>query len=172
MKRKIGWFSVACVFAIFVFNLPFVGEKLLSQQEALVTNDINSTSGIQNRFFSFSLDWQEFLRHPFLGLGCNFKGTWLNQHGYEFITISGLGELLSTYGGLISLLFVIMLIKSSLCFSKDFSIKSGWVLIIVIIGIMISYSLWRDPVFIAFWLYCLWGNNKRKVSSGVQESSV
>ena len=155
--RKFGWLLVAVPIVIIVLNLPFIKEKIVFEKEKVASYDINRVSGAQSRFFSLTLDWQEFLRHPVLGLGCNYKNTWLNQLGYDISTISGIGDILSIYGGIITLIFLIMLARSSLSISHDFGVKDGWVLIIVILGAMISYSIWMSPIYIAFWLYCIWG---------------
>ena len=169
-KRRFLPVILGLFIAAAVFSLPFVQDKLMAEIE--LTQEVDFLSpGSKNpgRLMSFLIDWHEFLRHPILGLGCNFEGTWINEQGLEISTISGIGELLSEYGAIITLLFFVMLIRSSRTINKDMGTTKVWVLPIVIIGIMISYSLWRQPIFIAFWLYCMFSVNPSKESHFVNK---
>lgn len=139
----------------YIFTLPFVWDKIFFEYDKIGTLDIRTVAGPQGRFISLALDWEEFLRHPIWGLGCNFQNTWLNQHGYDISTISGIGELLSVYGGVITIIFSIVLIKSARLVDKTFGLNNPWIMIIVVVGMMISYNLWQSPIYIACWMYCI-----------------
>ena len=156
-ERKYGLLAILAPVGAALFTFPFVRDKLFAEFETAQNLDYTYAHGIQGRFFSLMIDWEEFLHHPILGLGCNFQGTWLNQNGYDIVTISGLGDLLATYGAIIAIIFVVLLVKSSLCINIDLNTKQGWILIAVIIGTMISYDLWKEPLYIAFWMYCVFG---------------
>lgn len=156
-SRKFGWAIVMIPLALWLFNLSFFGNKLLSEQSMLQYLDISNTTGQQGRFFSLSLDWQEFLRHPLLGLGCNWENTWLARNGYDISTISGIGDLLATFGGIVTVLFIWMLCKSSSAINRQYSTRNGIILLFVILGSMVSYSFFSFPIYIAFWMYGYWG---------------
>lgn len=138
-----------------ISTFPFVQDKLMEEIGKTAELDYTMASGAQGRFFSLMLDYQEFLAHPFLGLGCNFQNTLLYQEGYEEIsTISGIGDLISIYGLIMSALFFYLLIKSSLFIGTIFHCNKSWFLIFILFGIMISYSLWKTPIISAFWMFC------------------
>lgn len=161
-SRKFGWAIAVIPLALALFNLSFFGDKLLSQQELAQSMDIANARGQQDRFFSLMLDWQEFLRHPILGLGCNWQNTWLAENGYDISTVSGIGDLISTYGAVITLLFLWMLIKSSKAINWQYNTRNGYILIFVILMTMVSYAIWTTPIYIAFWLYGVWGVKSSK----------
>lgn len=163
IEKKTLWplfFLVPAV--MYVMGLSFMGDKF--EFELQRVQDIDSSlKGQQGRFVSFALDWEEFKHHPILGLGCNYQNTWLRQQGWEVSTVSGLGDLLSTYGLIITILFVYLLIKSAVTINLNFGIKDPWILVAVIIGTMISYGLWESPIYIAFWLYCVFHRNSHAI---------
>jgi len=139
-------------------NLPFVRDKLIEEYHNMKyvnLNKMTSDSGYAlGRLMSLKLDWKEFLRHPLLGLGGYSEGTFLNKNGYNNIaTISGIGKLLSMYGGIMTILFVCLLTKTSKLITREINNKNGFLLIIVIIGIMFSYNIWTNPLLISFWMY-------------------
>lgn len=156
---------------IILFQQPFVVDKMM--EEYADVEDINlalyddDTTHALGRFASFQMDWEEFLRHPVLGLGGYSKGTFLMQHGYDNIaTISGVGKLLSRYGAIMALIFVLLLIKSAKTINKLFQTNNGWLLIVVIIGSMISYDSWMQPAIMIFWLFGLWNIGSEKECYG------
>ena len=114
-----------------------------------------------NRTYSLMLDWQEFLRHPLLGLGGWSKGTLYAQQGYEFATISGIGGLLSQYGAIMSILFFFLLIQSSRLIRFRMNKKNAYILIATMLGMMYSYGLWTTPIIITFWMFCVYAPPKR-----------
>ena len=85
------------------------------------------------------------------------------QHGYDNIaTISGIGKLLSRYGAIMSLLFIILLVKSAKTINKLFNTNNGWILLVVIIGSMISYDSWMQPAVMIFWTFGLWNVESKR----------
>ena len=153
-----GWYAFLIIpIAIYLFQLPFVQEKMLAEYQGLEVFDLSQTSNDANytlgRMSSFLLDWQEFQRHPILGLGGWNGGTWLKQFGYDNIaTISGIGEMLAMYGAIMTSLFLFLMFKTMRLISRTIS-KNGYLLIVAIIGMMISYSMWYNPIYICFWMY-------------------
>jgi len=142
---------------VLLFQLPFVQDKLLEEFYNIETINLNNYNDNEShslgRLISFQLDFEEFLRHPILGLGGYTQGTWLYQQGYDNIaTISGIGKLLSRFGGIMTIVFLILLGKSARLYAKRYHSMNGYIILIVILGSMISYDLWRTPCFICFWI--------------------
>lgn len=158
-KRK-GWALALMSFAIILFVfLPFMQDKILGEY-SIVNEQVHNVENVYSshvaygRMSSLVLSWQEFLRHPILGLGGFAGGTYLMQRGIDNVAlISGIGHLLSMYGILMSLLFFRLLYDSGRFISSIYESKNGYIIIVVMLGIMISYNLWMNPLFMCFWLF-------------------
>ena len=145
---------------IVLANLSFVNDKLLSEYEGLQNADFSGrSSGSFGRMYSFQLDFEEFLRHPILGLGGYQNGTWYKLQGYDFATISGIGHLLAYYGAIMTILFFYLLVRSCIKIKELFQTNNSFLLLVTIVGMMISYSLWGHPLYIAFWMFCVFCPN-------------
>lgn len=159
-KYSVGIILVPLI--IVIFQLKFVQEKMVDEFTNVDNVNIEQFSGEQTvalgRFASLKYDFAEFLRHPILGLGGYSKGTWLAKMGYNIATISGIGKLLCMYGIIITIIFFVLLFKSAKIIGKKFDTNMSWLLPIVIIGTMISYNLWLSPIYLVFWIYCVFGN--------------
>ena len=161
-NRKYWILLIGLPLIIACFQLPFVKDKFLEEYGnmdyvniAAYDDEVNHALG---RMMSLKLDWEEFLRHPIFGLGGYSEGTWLFQQGYDNIsTISGIGKLLSRYGLIMAILFVFVLIKSAKLIGAHLKNNAGWLVFIVVIGTMVSYDLWTQPVYMLFWMYGIWG---------------
>lgn len=148
---------------IYIFQLPFVQDKLLDEWGNIAEFDLSKIDSTGTyaigRMQSLIINWQEFLRHPIIGLGGWRGGTWLNQFGYDNIsTISGIGEMLAMYGAIMTSIFLILLFKSARKIATTMS-KNGYLLLVVIIGMMFSYSLWDHPIYICFWMYAIYNSS-------------
>lgn len=157
INRKFWLAFILIPIGIYIFQLPFVQDKMMNEYENLELVDLSKTSDggtyTLGRMYSFVLNWEEFLRHPILGLGGWQGGTWLNRFGYDNIaTISGIGEMLAMYGAIMTSLFLFLMFKTMQLISRTIS-KNGYLLIVAVIGMMISYSMWRHPIYICFWMY-------------------
>ena len=153
-NRKYGWGLVVVPMAMLIFSLPFVGDKMMMEYESLGTIDVDQLhGGALGRTYSLILDFQEFLRHPIIGLGGWTEGTLLAQSGNETATISGIGDLLVRFGAIMSLVFFILLVKSCKKIQYDFQSPNSYILIVVILAMMYSYGLWTTPLYIALWMY-------------------
>lgn len=157
-ERK-GWAITLLVVAVFLFMvLPFMQEKIIGEY-AIINEQVRNVENVYNhaaygRMSSFVLSWQEFLRHPILGLGGYAGGTYLMQRGIDNVAlISGIGHLLSMYGIIMSFLFLKLLYKSGAYISNVYATKNGYMIIIIMLGVMISYNLWMNPLFMCFWLF-------------------
>lgn len=160
INRKIWLAFILIPVGIYMFQLPFVQDKILNEYNNIEYVNLSQTSSkgtyALGRMYSFILNWEEFLRHPIIGLGGWQGGTWLNRFGYDNIaTISGIGEMLAMYGAIMTSLFLYLLIKSSRFIARTMS-KNGYLLIVALIGMMFSYSMWRHPIYICFWMYAIY----------------
>ena len=162
INKKYRYLFLVIPVVIILFNLPFVKNKLISEMEIASYKDVSDSSGAQGRFFSLQLDFEEFLRHPIIGLGGYSGGTWLAQNGYEIATISGIGHMLVTFGVIMTVLFLYLLIKTCQVIQDVMRSNHAWLLLIVVLGMMFSYDLWKQPIFISFWLFCFYGIDYRK----------
>ena len=153
LNKKYRYLFLVVPVVIAAFNLPFVKDKIIFEIEISQYKDISDSYGAQGRLFSLQLDFEEFLRHPIIGLGGYSKGTWLAQNGYEIATISGIGNMLVTFGAIMTALFIGLLIKSCQVIQSVVRSNNAWFLLIVILGMMFSYGLWKQPIFIAFWMF-------------------
>lgn len=163
--RKSVYLILLIPVIVLLVNLPFAKDKFLDEYYGVQDVDINALSSDNNhslgRMYSFKLDWEEFLRHPILGLGGNAEGTYLRKSGYDNIaTISGIGKLLSMYGAIMTIVFVCLLLRSIQTIRLRYNTSFAYLLLVVIIGMMISYSLWMHPIFISFWMYGIYGSKQ------------
>ena len=159
INRKYTLLVLSIPVFILVFNMPFVKEKLFEEIENLQYADIELISGALGRLYSFQLNFEEFLRHPIIGLGGYTEGTWLAQHNYDVATISGIGNMLVYFGAVMTLLFFILLVRSCAYIKKVMKSQNAIILLITILGIMVSYNLWKQPIFIAFWMFGVYGSD-------------
>lgn len=152
-NHKARWLLVLLPLFIGVISLPFMSDKFSYELEGLsdaTFNNADSNSSF-DRLLSLQVLWGEFLEHPILGYG--FAESELEQNSIR--TWSGIGRLLSQYGIIMSILFLIFLWKSSRFCARLFQSRSEYVIFVAILGSMISYMLWTQPLFMAIWMSCL-----------------
>lgn len=159
IKRKIGYAIVLIPLIVWIYSLPFVSDKALLEYENAVNFSLEQIDVNRDlsRMQSFFISWNEFLHHPILGLGGDAGGSWLIEQGYDMAIFSGIGELLSRYGLIITIVFFTELVKSSKTISILFNNKAAFCLIGIMVAIMIGFNNWNQPIFIAFWLYSQFG---------------
>lgn len=170
LNKKYVILLILLPIGITIFELPFVKEKLFEEIENLKYDDARNISGAVGRIYSLQLNYEEFLRHPIIGLGGNTEGTWLAQHNYDVATISGIGHMLVYFGAVMTLLFLILLVRSCNYIKEVMRSQNAFILLVTILGMMVSYGLWKQPIYIAFWMFCVYGSdymvnnaeNKRK----------
>ena len=162
LNKKYVFLLILIPGIIFVFNLPFVKEKLFDEIDNLQYADYTILSGTLGRLYSLQLNFEEFLRHPLIGLGGYSQGTWLEQHGYDVITISGIGHMLVYFGAVMTALFIYLLVKSCKYIQEVTKSNNAWILIAVMLGTMVSYNLWKQPIYIAFWMFAVYGSETNK----------
>lgn len=144
---------------IWVNTLPFMGDKIESQRGSVKEFSLAETDSRThynvNRFMAFAIYFDEYLRHPILGLGGYDDGTWLKQNGYDNIALaSGIGQMMAMYGTIMTLLYFFLVFKTIKKLRTEIS-RYGVLLLFPILGMLISYLIWLLPLFItfAFWGY-------------------
>lgn len=166
--------------AIFVFSLPFMSNKIetLTKEtedvDYIVWQSIGNESGsAPQRFTSFFISYRDFYNNPILG-NANIAGkSWLNKIGANISPISGIGNLLASFGIIGFLFFIIMSFKTSLFISKYFNYKISFLLFIILLLITISYSIIFLPLIMCFWMYSLFGKDSSdRKSQLIYDSSL
>lgn len=156
IDKKVSYSSMLLIpLALWIYTLPFVSDKAMYEYTNAVGFSVSQIDSNQDlsRMQSFILCWEEFLRHPFLGLGGDAGGSWLQQHGFDVPIFSGIGELLSRYGIIMSILFFFVLFKSCNMINKCYNVTTAYAFVGMFIAIMIGFNNWNQPLFIVFWLF-------------------
>lgn len=162
VSRKILWGVLILPLALYAFSLPFVNDKLFEEINSIEYTDYTTMGKTSlGRTYSLVLNYEEFLRHPILGLGGYSGGTYYAKQGYEISLISGIGNLISQYGAIMSLLFIYLLVQSCKCIKELTGSPNAFILLAVILGMMYSYSIWTTPIYMAFWMFGAY--NSRRV---------
>lgn len=136
-----------------VLDLPFMGEKLMLKSEDFSYATLSGSNAGESfdRFLSFRILWDEFLRYPLFGYG--YSESMIEK--LDMQTWSGIGRLLAQYGACMAFLFFYLLIKSAHDLNKYFCSKAGVMIIVTFVGMMVSYMLWMQPFWIAVWMSCV-----------------
>lgn len=141
-----------------VIVLPFVSEKIKDMYEEannvdfLVLKSIGQEdAATPQRFSSFLIAVRDFYQNPFLGTGTVEGKRWIDEIGANITVVSGIGQLMGSFGIVGSLFFLISSLKSSFIFSKYFKYKGKFLLFFLIIFISISYFILFIPVILTFW---------------------
>lgn len=152
-EKRRGALIILPIVGLLVLGLPFVADKFI--QELSMVNQINLweiDEGGYGRLFSFKLAFMEFLHNPIFGSG-NSSNTLLNEMGYDLSIFSGIGNLLSNFGIIMTIGFFILVKISARYICKVFNTNFGKLLWIPLIGLMISYNVWNTPIIMFYWLY-------------------
>lgn len=159
LDRKMSYAIWVIPLVLWIYSLPFVSDKALNEYNNAIGFSVSQIDINQDlsRMQSLILSWQEFLRHPILGLGGDAGGSWLNQHGFDVPIFSGIGELLSRYGIIMSILFFWVLYKSCQTINRLYNTTTGYVLMGMLLAIMVGFNNWNQPFFIVFWLFSEFG---------------
>lgn len=153
INRKFAWLIIVLAFSPFVLDLPFMSEKIGIRSEGFEDATIDNAYQGQSfdRLLSLNIMFDEFLRHPWLGYGYSIP-----EYAKMEITVwSGIGQMLAQYGIFMFILFFFVLLKSSKDISLHYSRRTGIMIIITMLCMMISYHIWAEPFFISIWLLCI-----------------
>ena len=160
---KVGWAIALIPFVLLVLNLPFMSEKIAENMEGYRDVTLDSVQGGigYDRTWSFMLLLDEFTRHPIFGYGFSEA----NFMQFEMKTFSGIGHLLAQFGIVITIVFILLLVKASLNINKYYYNRSGWLMLVAMLGMMVSYMLWTHPFFIAIWMSAIFMKDRNYTQS-------
>ena len=147
---------------LFLWSQNFVGLKFMDEFNS-VTTYANDDVG---RLSSFLIYFEDFKQHPIFG-GLGNKESYIFQSGYAEHLFSGLGQMLSYYGLVFTSIFIFCTLRNSKYHNELYNTKNGLLLLVVMIGTLISYNFWTQPLVICFWLSFLFGNFKTQDSSNI-----
>jgi len=157
---------ILVVLLVFLFSLPFMGDKItdvyrqVAEIEILVENSVvYGSSYAPGRFASFVIAFRDFVDNPILGLGSVTELSWTNKAGASIGAISGIGYLLSQFGLIGFLFFIISAVSSSVMFAKIHNYKGSLLQFLLILLISVSYNILFLPVVMSFWVYKLFNPN-------------
>lgn len=147
---------------VLILSLPFMAEKIVSlaqdvnEVDAIVASGYGrETSVTPQRFASFLIAFKDFYLNPILGTG-GFKGeSWTSKIGVNISTISGIGNLLSYFGLVGFLFFMIVSYKTSVLYAKHFGCNGRILFFLIILTISVSYGILFMPLIMCFWIFSL-----------------
>lgn len=159
-------FPVLLICVFFIFQLDFMGSKILNLSNVsenqeylensfryLETTDVEQTY-VPQRFDGLMFEWLNFMNDPVLGYGKNDVNSFCAQNIYAKIGLSnGLISVLSHYGIILGVLFYWCLYKSSSKLSEEYNYKGKYIFFVLFCLISISYSFLLVPIFSSFWMY-------------------
>jgi hypothetical protein len=156
---KVFWLApIVVVSAMFVFMLPFMYEKISYENKWTIEELVYRSAKYDipyypQRFQSFQIDFIDFMNHPLLGYGGHLEAAWTVELGTKIITISGIGGLMSQFGIVGTLFFLISLWVSSKQIIVLFNIRGTIFPVLFIILYAVSYSVSEILVMCVWLLY-------------------
>jgi|WetSurMetagenome_2_1015567.scaffolds.fasta_scaffold08838_5 hypothetical protein len=173
-------FPFAIISLIYISTLPFMSQKVIELIDETKGIDllVERTIGREEevtpqRFTSFMITFTDFRNNPVLGLGNHQEESWTNKIGANISSITGIGNLLSQFGLVGFLFFIIVSFQSSVFFSKYFNYKGNFLLFLIILFISISYSILLLPIVMCFWMFQIFEPKKatQKEKEGIALNS-
>ena len=166
--KKVAWIiPFAVIFAVLIFTLPFMADKIsetteFNTDELIYLSQKHGTQYAPQRFESLQIDFIDFLNHPVIGYGGQVEARWTQQLGAQIATISGIGKVLAQFGvvGLIFFLFSVW--SSSKKMVTLYNLRGALFPVVLIIMISISYTIFTI-LFTCIWLFYLASTYKTAV---------
>jgi len=153
---KVFWLApIVAVSVMFVFMLPFMYEKISYEnqwtiEELVYRSAKYNITYFPQRFQSFQIDFIDFMNHPIIGYGGHLTEAWTAKLGAEIATVSGIGGLMSQFGIVGTLFFLISLWISSKQIILLFNIRGTIFPALFILLYAVSYSVSQILVM------CVW----------------
>lgn len=154
------WLAVVTPLSIAAAFHPMMATKISEGLEednmASVTQSIDNayqyeTVYTPQRFASFRICWEEFLRNKWLGFGGNTREATGSREKIRIVTVTGLGDILRRFGIAGISGFAICLFLSARSWAAG-GRGAGIVLVSVVAFIGFSYAQVQQPVFMSFWM--------------------
>jgi hypothetical protein len=162
VKKVLLLLPIAIAVLIILFSLPFMKDKIVNllTETRNIDNIVWDSFGRENattpqRFTSFLMTFIDFRDNPLLGLAGRSELSWIDRVRTSISPISGIGNQLAQFGLVGFIPFIILLIKSSVIFSKHFNYRGKLLLFLVIIMISVSYTVLMIPFIMCFWMFSL-----------------
>lgn len=132
-KERISkWFYLPIVsaIAVFILSLPFMLEKITKQAEVdlfSMYSDLRNNKNIKesrslDRFSGLLLNFEDFKQQPIWGIGSVNNSIATREYGRVF-SINGLGAIMSRYGIIGIILFILILYKNSKMLKYKYKVK-------------------------------------------------
>jgi hypothetical protein len=156
---KVFWLApIVAVSVMFVFMLPFMYEKISfdnkwTTEELVYRSAKYNISHFPQRFQSLQIDFIDFMNHPLIGYGGHLEEAWTAKMGAKITTISGIGGLMSQFGIVGTLFFLISLWVSSKQIIVLFNVRGTMFPVLFILLYAISYSVFEILVMCVWLLY-------------------
>ncbi len=147
-SKRILWLLIFIPLAFYIYNLPFVGDKFTEEVVDVSSAENLNAVEYHGRLFGFMASWEEFLKHPIIGIG-GMRKTYLELSGLDATIFSGIGFLLTRFGLILSAAYFILLFKSEKIVRTFYNNYGGFYIIVVVSISMISYSIWEQPLFLS-----------------------
>jgi hypothetical protein len=176
LKTFILAFPVIIIGLVLVFSLPFMSDKIMhliqdaNEVEIILEAGYGRESSLTpQRFSSFMIAFKNFLHDPVLGTGGFANAKWTDRIGVNVTVISGIGTLLTDFGLVGFLFFVLQTLRTSFYFSRQFKYKGGVLFFLIILGIAISYGILEMPLIMSLWIFALFESRKISVHDPIKK---
>lgn len=160
MKLVLVFLPVIVIIVVFLFSLPFMRDKIMKYYEEALQAElvVEQSVGAQytqnpQRFASFVIAIQDFIRNPILGYGGQLEDRWFTKIKANISPISGLGNFLAQYGLVGFLFFITLLFNASRAFSIYNNYKGSLLFFLIMLLITISYSIIFVVLVMSFWMF-------------------
>jgi len=172
ISTKILSLALIIPLAIFVYSLPFIGEKLnlLMDQETTmskVDSDLeigeDDLTYVPQRFDGLSFEFLNIVSDPLLGYGNDEADSYTKRNISPFLGLSnGILKVFARFGIILGCLFYFLLFRSSFWFSNFYNIKGGMVYMLLFLAISISYDFTLIPFFLSIVFFSLFADRNLK----------
>jgi hypothetical protein len=121
------------------------------------------------RFSSFVIAFKNFLHDPVLGTGGLANSRWTDSIGVNVTVISGIGTLLTDFGLVGFLFFILQTLSTSFYYSRQFKYSGGVLFFLIMFGIAVSYGILEMPLIMSLWVFSLFESGKISIPGHVKK---
>lgn len=156
---------------LYIMDLPFMKEKIVDQfsRDNYITEGnmswVENVDGLVtlDRFEGMAFDMLNIQDKPLLGYGTFSESFSFNNISEHINTSNGITNILASYGGILTILILILLIQNSVQLRTLFD-KCENSFLLVLFTISVSYSFVPYPIFMALSLYYFFLNDKSQTN--------
>lgn len=163
--------SLLVLFLFFIIlvslNIDFLSDKIFAEIESdFVDAANNSVDNIDGsalpRIVSLRITLLDFMENPLLGFGVNDDIKWLSKNGFiNSATITGLGNFLSRFGLILTVLFYYLLYRSSLLFASIYKFKGGLLFFLIMLVFSFSFNIMEAPFYLSLVFFWFFSDSKK-----------